>query len=122
MNAATSPEQLRPSASHMRELTLRGCEVARMAAAATAAGVSTGSADALYFIRGCEEELDELDRQINEEDSGSTILKKNPRSLHPSMLAAARSSGGMLDSKKDRQMMRFHTDTAVGSVTAQIVL
>ena len=66
MNPATSPEQLRPSVSQMRELTLRGCEVARMAAAATAAGVSTGSADALGFIRGCEEELDELDRQINE--------------------------------------------------------
>ena len=66
MNAATSPEQLRPSASQMRELTLRGCEVARMAAAATAAGVSTGSTDALGFIRSCEEELDSLDRQINE--------------------------------------------------------
>lgn len=66
MNPATSPEQPRPSASHMRELTLRGCEVARMSAAATAAGVSTGSADALEFIRGCEEELDSLDRQINE--------------------------------------------------------
>ena len=66
MNAATSPEQLRPSVSHLRELTLRGCEVARMAAASTAAGISTGSADAQDFIRGCEEELDSLDRQINE--------------------------------------------------------
>lgn len=65
MSALTS-EQLRPSASNMRELTLRGCEVARMAAAATAAGLSTGATEALNFVHGCEEELDSLDRQINE--------------------------------------------------------
>jgi phosphate transport system protein len=50
----------------MRELALRGCEVARMSAAAIAAGISTGAAEALDFVRGCEEELDTLDRQINE--------------------------------------------------------
>lgn len=66
MNLAASPDQPQPSAKQMRELTLRGCEVARMSAAAIAAGISTGAAQALDFVRGCEEELDTLDRQINE--------------------------------------------------------
>jgi len=64
--SAISSNQPQPSAAEMRELTLRGCEVARMSAAAIAAGISTGSAEALEFVRGCEEELDSLDRKINE--------------------------------------------------------
>ena len=66
MNLATSPDPQQPSAAQMRELALRGCEVARMSAAAIAAGIATSAADALDFVRGCEEELDTLDRQINE--------------------------------------------------------
>ena len=65
MNVARSPNP-QPSAGDMRELTLRGCEVARMAAAAIAAGIETGSPDALEFVRSCEEELDSLDHRINE--------------------------------------------------------
>ena len=49
MNLAASPDQPQPSAKQMRELTLRGCEVARMSAAAIAAGISTGAAQALDF-------------------------------------------------------------------------
>ena len=50
----------------MRQLTLRGCEVARMAATAVAEGIATGAAGPLDSVRRHEEELDTLDRQINE--------------------------------------------------------
>jgi phosphate transport system protein len=50
----------------MRELALRGCEVARLAAAAVATAISSGAAQPLDSVRQHEEELDALDRQINE--------------------------------------------------------
>jgi phosphate transport system protein len=50
----------------MRALTLRGCEVARLAAAAVAEGIATGAAGPLDSVRQHEEELDALDRQVNE--------------------------------------------------------
>src|SRR6266545_8214293 len=52
--------------SHLLELTLRGFEVARAAAVAVADGVATSSAQFLESVQQHEEELDTLDREINE--------------------------------------------------------
>ncbi len=54
------------SRQQVREWTLRGCEAARHSAAAAALCIATGSAEALASVRGFEEELDTLDRQVNE--------------------------------------------------------
>ncbi len=66
MKSEAAEEKGKPSVPHMRELTLRGCEVARLAASATALALATGAPQALQTVRGYEEELDSLDRQINE--------------------------------------------------------
>ena len=66
MNAAASSDMPQASAQQMRELTLRGCEIARRAAAAAALGIATGAAEPLEAVRGYEEDLDSLDRQVNE--------------------------------------------------------
>src|SRR5215467_13181026 len=52
--------------SPLLRLTLRGCQVARMAAEALAEGIPSGSTDVCDEVRMHEEELDQLDRQINE--------------------------------------------------------
>jgi phosphate transport system protein len=66
MAPSSSTDQPKPLLSHMRELTLRGCEVARSSAAAVAQGIASGDAAPLDLVRTSEEELDSLDRQINE--------------------------------------------------------
>lgn len=66
MNPASPPNTPRPTVLDLRGLTARACEVARMSAAATEEGIGTGATLPLDFIRTCEEELDVLDRQINE--------------------------------------------------------
>ncbi len=66
MKSTVPSEQPKPSVAHMRELTLRGCEVARLAAVSAAEAIAGGSAEAVQKVRGYEEELDALDRQINE--------------------------------------------------------
>jgi phosphate transport system protein len=55
------------NASRMVGLTLRGCEIAGLAAHAVAEGLSSGSSKVWEQVRKHEEELDTLDRQINEE-------------------------------------------------------
>ncbi len=65
MNTATT-SQSKPSPQLMRDLTLRACEVARHAAAAAAEGIANGAAGPLDTVRSYEEELDSLDRQVNE--------------------------------------------------------
>jgi phosphate transport system protein len=52
--------------SRLLQLAQRGCEVARCAASATAVGISNRSPEELTRVRGYEEELDTLDREINE--------------------------------------------------------
>lgn len=52
---------------HLLELTLRGCEVAKAAAQAVVAGLSNSSNSQWDEVRKLEEELDTLDRLINEE-------------------------------------------------------
>lgn len=66
MPEPSSENQFKPTASQLRELTLRGCAVARDAATAVAEGIATGSDQALNVVRRSEEELDALDRQMNE--------------------------------------------------------
>jgi phosphate transport system protein len=56
-----------PQASRLTELALRGCEVARLAAQAVAEDVRSTSPVLTERVRSYEEELDTLDRQINEE-------------------------------------------------------
>jgi len=66
MAAPVPDNQTKPTAEQMRALTLRGCEVARRAAAAVADGIASGPGGALDSVRHHEEELDVLDRQMNE--------------------------------------------------------
>ena len=55
-------------------------------------------------------------------ESGRTIRKKMTRSLQPSSEADSTSSKGMVDSKNVRMMMRLYVLTAVGRISAHIVL
>ena len=52
--------------SRLLQLTLRGCEVARCASAAVVQGISARSLETLTRVRAYEEELDTLDREVNE--------------------------------------------------------
>jgi phosphate transport system protein len=64
--SATNPIAF-PDHSHIPERTRRGCEVAHQSAKAIAEGVLTASSILCNQVRAYEEELDTLDRQINEE-------------------------------------------------------
>ena len=66
MTSSAANEWPRPTAAQMRELALRGCEVARLAAAAVATAISSDTAQPLDSVRQYEEELDALDHQVNE--------------------------------------------------------
>jgi phosphate transport system protein len=59
----TRPE---PNSSHIIEMTMRACRIAREAAAAAAKGITKPSPGVLDGIKQLEEELDTLDRDINE--------------------------------------------------------
>ena len=52
---------------------------------------------------------------------GRRISKKYRVSLHPSMLAASKSSPGMLDWMKVRAMIMLYTDRAPGTTMTQKV-
>jgi phosphate transport system protein len=52
--------------SGLIDLTLRGCQVAQAAAAAVAQAMAKGSPELLDIVKQREEELDTLDREINE--------------------------------------------------------
>jgi phosphate transport system protein len=53
--------------SHIPQLTLRGCEIAQSAAKTISEGITSESAILSEQVRKYEEELDTLDRQINED-------------------------------------------------------
>ncbi len=59
--------------SDLIERTLRGCRAARLAAAATADATSKGTHEPLDIIKQQEEELDTLDREINEGVTASIV-------------------------------------------------
>ncbi len=64
---STAIRNLQPEApQQVRQLTLRGCEAALLAARTVAEAVESGNVSALDPVRRFEEELDTLDRQINE--------------------------------------------------------
>lgn len=62
---APNPIEIRDS--HLPRLTLRGCEVAHMAAQALAEGIAQRNSALWEDLKLYEEELDALDRQINED-------------------------------------------------------
>jgi phosphate transport system protein len=64
--SATNPIAF-PEFSHIPERTRRGCEVARLSAKAVSEGILSASSILCDQVRAYEEELDTLDRQINEE-------------------------------------------------------
>ncbi|MFB3916878.1 MAG: phosphate uptake regulator PhoU [Terriglobales bacterium] len=76
----STAENQRPTAEYSRllELTLRGCAVARAAAVALADGMSSGSAELFNDVAPREEELDTLDREINEGVT-SAITQVSPK-------------------------------------------
>jgi len=62
---APNPIEIRDS--HLPRLTLRGCQVAHMAAQALAEGIAKRNSVLWEDLKLYEEELDALDRQINED-------------------------------------------------------
>ncbi len=66
MSTASLRNRPEPNNEQLVQWTLRGIEVAKAAASAAAEGIASGSAEPLTRIRACEEELDSLDREINE--------------------------------------------------------
>lgn len=66
MPSPAQPGAPHPSTRQARELVLRGCAVAGRAAAALARLQALGSPELLAEVRGCEEQIDSLDRQVNE--------------------------------------------------------
>lgn len=62
----SSLESKRLSSADLRQLTLAGCRVAKSSADAMARGIASGAGVVVEQIRNYEEELDTLDRQINE--------------------------------------------------------
>jgi len=55
-------------------------------------------------------------------DSGSTMWRKKPKSVQPSIWAASRISPLKVCSKNVLVMITFHTDSALGTIIAQNVL
>lgn len=66
MGTVRSDQELKTDSARILEKTLRGYDVARAGAAAAADGLSSSSAQFLQDVRAKEEELDVLDREINE--------------------------------------------------------
>jgi phosphate transport system protein len=64
MGSASNPQM--SAVEYLLQLTLRGCEAARAAANAVADALTSGASKFLDDIRAREEELDRLDREINE--------------------------------------------------------
>lgn len=63
----STPNPVEIRDSHLPGLTLRGCQVAHMAAQALAEGIAQRNSALWEDIKLYEEELDALDRQINED-------------------------------------------------------
>ena len=65
MSTANNP-QIASSYDEVLDMTLRACAAARAAASAIVTGMRTGDGEVLKLVRQKEEELDTLDREINE--------------------------------------------------------
>src|SRR5258708_15874113 len=70
----TSPAVVFPPESSGRpdlvELTMEACKVAKDAATSAMDGLISGSASALQSVRDCEEKLDDLDRELDQQLAG----------------------------------------------------
>ncbi|HEY6307714.1 MAG TPA: PhoU domain-containing protein [Candidatus Angelobacter sp.] len=66
-----------PTSSSLVDLTREACQVAKDAVAHALDGLINGSPAALQAVRNCEEKLDDLDRELDEEMSG-TITQVEP--------------------------------------------
>jgi len=73
-----NPIEIRDS-SHLPRLTLRGCEVATLAAQAVAEGIGASNIALWEEIKMHEEELDSLDRQINEDVTAALARGSGPQ-------------------------------------------
>ena len=65
-NPSCDAPDVQLSTTELVQLTHRGCQIARTSAEVLAAAIASGSGAAGAQIRSFEEELDGLDRQINE--------------------------------------------------------
>ncbi len=81
--STASNKRLEPDYNHILDMTLRACRVAREAAGAAIHAVTKPSSGALDGIKALEEELDTLDREINEGVTASISHSpaKNAREL-----------------------------------------
>jgi phosphate transport system protein len=66
-----------PTSSSLVDLTREACQVAKDAVSNALDGLINGSPAALQAVRNCEEKLDDLDRELDEEMSG-TITQVEP--------------------------------------------
>src|SRR5262245_47824006 len=63
--------------SHLMDLTQQACLVAKDAVSHALDGMINGSSAALQTVRSCEEKLDDLDRELDEE-LANTITQVEP--------------------------------------------
>jgi len=68
-----------PDSSHMPRLTSRGCQVARLAAQELAKGIEARDPSLWQELQMHEEELDSLDRQINEDVTAAVARGSGPQ-------------------------------------------
>src|SRR5574337_1764365 len=67
-----------PEPNRLLHRMLTGCDTARSAARAVAGGIASASAALSNEVRRYEEELDSLDREINEEVTGAIAGVSEP--------------------------------------------
>jgi phosphate transport system protein len=76
--ASNVQAESRDQKKKMMELTLRGCEAAREAATALGAALTSGDEASLATVKTREEELDVLDRDVNEGVTAAIANCSNP--------------------------------------------
>jgi phosphate transport system protein len=78
MSTASNAQPGDDSKTKMLDMTLRGCEAARDAAAALTDALNGGNDEPLSIVKAREEELDNLDRDINEGVTAAIANSTNP--------------------------------------------
>src|SRR5258708_7832800 len=66
-----------PGRPDLVELTMEACKVAQIAACSAIGGLINGSTSALQSVRDCEENLDDLDRDLDQQ-----VASAIPRVTH----------------------------------------
>jgi len=75
----SSPDPVEIRESHLPRLTLRACQVAQMAAQSLADGIAQRNSALWEDIKMHEEELDSLDRQVNEDVTNALARGSGPQ-------------------------------------------